>query len=147
MSSEKTMTTADQAVNEVFQLLRRRNVKAESGMTGNIYPYNRPLNSAGEDITISALAFNAEQEQNGVLNVNIHVPNLTQAQGAPTGDNTQPNRARFNAISGRVLEALDYYDGPTFHLTLDNAGLLVPDKEKWFMNIRVRYSTIRLDNH
>lgn len=136
----KTLTTADQAVMEVLALFRDRGVKVAAGMTGTIYPFNRPLSSDKEDIVISVLAMNAEQEQNGMLNVNVHVPNLVI-----TGDNTQPNRTRFNAIVNRILAELDYYDGSNFTLTLDNAGLLTPDKDKWFMNIRVRYSTIRLD--
>lgn len=136
----KTLTTADEAVMEVFQLLRSKGVKEESGMTGSIYPDNRPLSSEKEDIVVSVLAFGADQEQNGMLNVNIHVPNLV----LPNGDNTQPNKTRFNAIGNRVLAVLDYFNG-NFTLTLDNAGFIIPDKDKWFMNIRVGYSTIRLD--
>lgn len=139
----KTLTTADQAVMHVFAILRDRGVKAATGMTGNIYPLNGPLSSDKEDIIISVLALNAEQGQNGMLNVNIHVPNLT----LPNGDNTQPNRPRFNEIGNRVLAEMDYHNGHAFNLTLDNAGLLVEDKGKWFLNIRVRYNSIRLDNN
>lgn len=136
---DKTITTADQAVMNVFSLLKP--LKPSAGLTGSVYPYNRPLNSSKEDVVVSVLAFGAEQEQNGMLNVNVHVPNLIIA-----GDTTQPNRSRFNTISEEAIDLLDFFDGTDFTLTLDNAGELMRDGEKWFMNIRVRYNTIRLDN-
>src|SRR5690606_17298 len=136
---KRTLTTADQAVQKVFNLMKP--VRDDVSMSGFVFPYNRPISSQKEDVVINALALNADQEQNGILNVNVHVPNLQLG-----GDNTQPNRVRFQVISNKAIELLDYYDGFDFSLTLDNAGELIRDGEYWFMNIRVRYNSIRLDN-
>src|SRR5690606_37599249 len=137
---KRTLTTADQAVQRVFNLLKP--LKADVSMSGVVFPYNRPISSNTEDVVISALTLNADQQQNGMLNVNIHIPNLQLG-----GDNTQPNRVRFQVISNRAIELLDYHDGFDFTLTLDNAGELIRDGEFWFMNIRVRYNSIRLENN
>lgn len=134
----KTLNTSDKATMDVFHVLK--GVKAATGMTGSVYPLNRPVNSEKEDIVIKTLALNAEQEQEGVINVNIHVPNLVLE-----GDNTQPNRSRFNEIGNACIDALDYYVGASFSLKIEEPGLIMQDKDKWFMNIRVRYESVRLD--
>lgn len=48
-----------------------------SQITGKLYKRERPVNSEKEDVVISSLSTNNLQLQTGVININIHVPNLT----------------------------------------------------------------------
>ena len=137
---KKTLNTGDKATMDVFAVLRDAGVKLATNMTGAIYPVNRPVNSEKEDVVINTLVLNAIQAQEGIINVNVHVPNLIL-----TSDNTQPNRTRLNAIGNACVDALDYFHGSGFNLRVENPGLIMQDKDKWFMNIRVRYESIRLD--
>lgn len=132
----KTIKTATQAEMEVYKVLR----EADITLTGNIYMTNRPVNSDKEDIVIRTLAMNADTMQEGVINVNIHVPNLQLVQ-----DNTQPDRLRLDAIGNECMAVLDDHWGDAFNFTLDAPGRIEGNGKDWFMNIRVRYYSIRIE--
>lgn len=131
----KTGMTAQQ---DVFNRLVKSGVKQAVSLTGKIYPYSRPKDSQVEDITLNTLAINADQVQEGVFNVNIHVPNLML-----TDDLTQPNISRFEVITAAVVEALSNYHGFDYHFDLDAPGVLERDGMNWFSNIRVKYYSLR----
>lgn len=131
----KTLITASQAAKEIFNILK----ESEITISGNIYIDSRPLNSEKEDIVVRTLAMNGGQRQAGVVNVNIHVPNLHLI-----GDNTQPDRKRLNTIGNACLNALDDVWGRNYNFHLQNAGTIEGDGKDWFLNIRVRFHSIRI---
>lgn len=132
----KTLITSYSAVEEVFD----RVVSTPISISGHVYKLSRPVNSKKEDIVIIPLAMNAEQMQEGVINVNVHVPNLRLGK-----DNTQPNNPRMAAISQEVMAALDDYWGYSYNFHLDNAGHPERDGDGWYNNIRVRFHAFRKD--
>lgn len=131
----KTLITANEAAKEVFDVLKASSIS----ISGNIYLDSRPLNSDKEDIVVRTLAMGADQRQSGIVNVNIHVPNLHLI-----GDNTQPDRSRLNTIGNACLYALDDVWGRNFNFHLQNAGTMETDGKEWFLNIRVRFNSIRV---
>jgi hypothetical protein len=131
-------TTAISAVRTIYNHLITRGAKAATSITGEVYWLSRPKNSDKEDIVIGALAMNADQAQEGVFNVNIHVPNLQLGQ-----DNTQPNFTRLEAISAILVPMLADVWGYDWNFDLDEPATPVPDGDSWFCNIRIRFWTLR----
>lgn len=130
------MKSTISAVRTVWDHLNKR--KSQIPINGGIYWLNRPKNSVKEDIVVSALAMDAKEVQEGVINVNIHVPNP-----ALSNDDTQPNFTRFEQISDNILPMLADVWGVDWNFLVDEPGTIVPDGNNWFCNIRIRYYTVR----
>lgn len=130
--------TALSAQQIIFRRLVQSGVKAAVSLTGAIYEMNRPKDSLKEDIVVGTLAMNAEQVQEGVFNVNIHVPNI-----ALQNDSTQPNTSRFRVILDKCLEALKDVDGYDYRFDVSSPGIPYRDGDKWFVNIRVAWMSLR----
>jgi hypothetical protein len=131
-------TTALTAQNVIFQRLVQTGIKAAVSLTGAIYELNRPLNSLKEDIVVGTLAMNADQVQEGVFNVNIHVPNITL-----TNDSTQPNTTRFRVITEKCMEVLKDVYGYDYSFDVSTPGIPYRDGNNWFVNIRVEWTSLR----
>ena len=134
----KTALTAQEAI---FQRLVQSGVKNTSALTGSIFKNRRPKDSQKDDIVVRALTMNAEQIQEGVINVNIHVPNLKLST-----DSTQPDEMRFKAITDLVLAVLKDYRGFDYWFTIKVPGLLYPDGDNWFSNIQVEFTSLIQEN-
>ena len=135
------MKTALTAQETIFQRLIQSGVKNTSAITGGIFKNRKPKDSQKEDIVVRALTMNAEQIQEGVINVNIHVPNLKLSS-----DSTQPDETRFKAITEIVLAALRDYCGFDYWFTIKVPGILYPDGDNWFSNIQVEFTSLIQDN-
>lgn len=131
-------TTALTAQNIIFLRLVHSGVKAAVNLTGAIYELSRPKDSAKEDIVVGTLAMNADQVQEGVFSVNIHVPNLNL-----TNDSTQPNTARFRVILDKCMEVLKDVRGYDYLFDVTTPGIAYRDGTNWFVNIRVEWISIR----
>ncbi len=110
-------------------------------ITGSNYLFERPQNSSLQDIVTSTLALTNEQMQKGVVNVNIHCPNLSGLVINGKTDNTQPDIASLKLISKAVLTILNCYYGIDFRCFAQTTGIPVRDNSNgsWFANIRVDY--------
>lgn len=135
------LKSAFTAQHSVFLRLIQANVKSTSSLTGGIFKTRRPKDSPKEDIVVRTLALNADQVQEGVINVNIHVPNLKL-----TSDSTQADEDRFSEITEVVLAALKDYRGFDYWFTIKVPGLLYPDGNDWFSNIQIEYRTLQKEN-
>lgn len=136
----RSLITSQEAAEVVRQRLVSGGLKATVGLTGSIYPLNRPLNSAKEDVVVSTLALNADQMQEGVVNVNVHVPNLKI-----DGDITQPNLPRFETIVEAALDLLDDNWITDCNYSIEEPGTVQRDGNNWFCNIRLRFYAPRED--
>lgn len=132
------MKTAITAVQTVYDHLVQANAKAATGITGGIWLLRRPKNSAKEDIVVNVITMNADPMQEGVLNVNIHVPNLVLAT-----DDTQPDIERMDKIATALIPKLADIWGPDWNFRIEEPATPVPDGNNWFMNIRIRYWGLR----
>lgn len=61
-----------EAIDYVYAFAKTTQLKA--ALTGNLYKIRRPVNSALEDIVISALPMSDGNPQRCTVNVNIHIP-------------------------------------------------------------------------
>lgn len=143
----KTITTSDQAATDVYNVLKSGNLKQETGMTGEVKNGSRALDSDLEDVVVSTLAMTAEQKQEGIINVNVFVKNLSIPIDANKTDTTRPNRGRLNTIANKAIEILESNTNSRFTLILTEPATLIRDPRdgNYFMNIRLRYHSIRLD--
>lgn len=126
------MKTNVDAINKMVAYLFTSGVK--NSITGAIQA-RRPINSINEDIIVGSLPFTFEQLQQGYLNVNIYVPNLSvEANGVK--DTEYPNYNRINAIAKMVIPLIDNYVGDGFYFTVDQFKI-IEEKTSSYMNIRV----------
>lgn len=132
------MKSTTDVIQLIYAYLISQGVKATVGLTGGIYWLRRPKSSIKEDIVISAVAMNAEQVQEGVFNINIHVPNLPLAT-----DDTQPNFARLDAIAAVLVPLLREVRINDWFFYIDEPATPVPDGNGWFCNIRIKFYTLR----
>lgn len=139
----RSLKTGDEIAEDVRLLLINRGLKQSVGLTGNVYPYKRPDNSDKEDVVVKCLVLDSMQMQEGVVNVNVHVPSIS---AGPAG--YQPNRIRLNEIGKVAADLLDDTWGFDYNFELDEAPIIQPEQiaDRWFLNIRVRYHAARLDN-
>ncbi|GAA4338473.1 hypothetical protein GCM10023149_48460 [Mucilaginibacter gynuensis] len=112
-------------------------------VNGGLYKGKRPINSTKEDVVINSLPLNYAQLQEGVLNMNIYVRNLTLTLSGVT-DNTQPDLARLSELTAIAIDFVREIDGPdaeyTFALQQDN--LIEGDNNDHYVNLRIEfYST------
>jgi len=118
----------------------------DSMLTGSIRLNIRKLGSTKEDVVINTLYWDADQVQEGILNINVHVPNVTQPADNPTAvDKTQPNISRFQVIGQAIINAIQGYAGPDFLIHLRQPGKLENYGIEWLYNIQVEYIHLRKD--
>lgn len=107
---------------------------------GGLYKQQRPINSVQEDVVINSITLNHLQVQSGVLNVNIHVPNLALAM-AGIVDTTQPNFARLTqlgAIASGLLNCVWEPSGEwTFEVQQDN--IFEDVNNQYYLNFRINF--------
>jgi hypothetical protein len=131
-------------IDDAYQILNVPEVV--SIITGNLYQLVRPKNSILEDIVINGLPITNTQLQQGVFNVNIHVPNLTDVKIGGNPDETQPDLVRLKAISEIVVEKLADVVGYDYRFSAQNGGYPIRDTDlTWYMNIRVDYYAAQMN--
>lgn len=136
----KQSITAQEEVKDVLI-----NAGIELLINGSIRLNMRKLSSTKEDIVINTLYWDADQVQEGILNINVYVPNLIGQVGEnPTAvDRTQPNIARFQAIGQAIINAVQGYSGADFLIHLRQPGKLENYGIEWLYNIQVEYIHLR----
>lgn len=121
------------AINEVIKVLLNAST-VTSAITG-VIARRRPINSTKEDIIVNALSLNFDQLQYGIVNVNIHVPNVEVTQNGVV-DKNYPNYARIQALTELVLPVLKDYAGGGFYFTLQQESV-IEEQYSSYANIRL----------
>lgn len=114
-------------------------------ITGNIYKYQRPLNSPLEDIVINSLPMSNDQLQECIVNWNIHVPNLRLDFGGKS-DNSQPDTIRLKQLTKAIKDHLSEFwgDDAEYQFNIQQENLIRDDDGTWYMNIRVEFRNVNL---
>jgi len=142
---KKLIKTDFQAKRDIKQVLLNSGI--DLLISGEIRTAQRRLGSTKEDLVLNSATYDADQAQEGLFNINIHVPNLkNQTAENPTAkDNTQPDEPRMEEIAELIVAAVDDYHGFDFSLKLKNPGELVGFGTDWLYNIQVYYNFLRTD--
>ena len=128
-------TTIDLAA-KVLRLITTPEVKAAIG--GDIYLQQRPTDSRNEDIVVNTLPITGSDLQQAIVNVNIHVPNVSVSiNGKP--DNDQPNMSKLQAICDAVIPLLVDAYTDDISISIQQQSLLSePQFKEHFVNIRLQ---------
>lgn len=138
--------TAAQAVNYLVTALKASPlVLGENPVTGVVKALQRPQSSEKEDVIVNSLPMGKGPVQEGVLNVNVYVPNKP-LYGATSVDNSQPDMERLTALSvigAGVLEDYWYEGGQTnFELLQDT--VMQDANNQHYINFRVIFRHLNL---
>lgn len=138
------MITGQDQVNIVFDHLK--NTDFRSAINGVMTKNNRVTNSVKEDIVINSLATLNEQLQTGIVNVNIHVPNLVFTLSPEQGggiDQSIPNHDRINQLTQLAIPHLKDQWGSDWDFDIEQINLIKEDKSS-FNNIRIVFQSLNI---
>ena len=142
--------TSITALNMLYQHISRSVLVTDAKKpNGKLCKYQRPLNSLLEDVVINSLGLNREDVQEGVLNVNIYVPNIDYSKipdHPQKADKTQPDTARLtyllnlaNIALGEGEEIWEATGNYCFELQQDN--LFEDENNQHYLNLRVEFNS------
>lgn len=124
--------------NIVYDIL---NVPSLTGvMTGDVYlSDDRPLNSQLEDVEINTITMTQEPyPQQGVMNVNIYVPDMALAIGGV--NQYKPNKSRLKIIIEIVKELIVNQTNKYISLNITNELMLSERSiRQSFINLRIEF--------
>lgn len=131
-----------EAVDIVFSHLKGSVL--DTSITGQVMKHRRVANSTKEDVVINSLALNNTQLQKGILNVNIHVPNLSIPTGT-TGvrDNGYPNSVRLNQLTDLAIPLLKDTWGTDYDFDIEQINLITEETSS-FNNIRITFQALNV---
>lgn len=136
------MKSSSDAIDLVYKTLQ--GTALESSISGELWKGKRPQNSSLEDVVINALPVNNTKIQRGLVNVNIHVPNL-ELDGNPK-DTSLPNTARLKELSAIAIGLLKENWGTSGDTLLEvETERVFPDSGglNHYSNIRVLYYSLQ----
>ncbi|GAA0561552.1 hypothetical protein [Chitinophaga japonensis] len=128
----------------VYQRLNTSALK--TAITGIIKKGKRPLNSTKEDVVINTLPISALQLQEGIVNVNIYVPNLVITVGG-VQDFTQPDSARLKELTTTAIDLLtdQWPESGDINYTVQQQTLFEDEESKsHYVNIRLQFYAINV---
>lgn len=131
-----------QAVDIVFSHLKGSVL--DMAITGQIMKHRRIANSTKEDVVINSLALNNTQLQRGILNVNIHVPNLSiPTEQTGVRDNGYPNSVRLNQLTDLAIPILKDTWGADYDFDIEQINLITEETSS-FNNIRITFQALNV---
>lgn len=137
--------TVSEAAYALREFLKNSVLFTDAKKPNGILAYDRLNNSELEDTIIEPLAMQVNQLQEGVLNVNIFVPNLSLNFGGKI-DRSQRDAARIKVLERLALNALesDNVFGFDYNFNLQQVNVF-EDSDDWhYINLRVEYTAINL---
>lgn len=126
------MKTTGTAIDEVVAVIF--NSCLRTAITGSI-ARRRPPNSDKEDIIVNSLGLSFSQIQRGIVNVNIHVPNIDFTANGVT-DTEYPNYVRLKELTEIAIPVLKNYIGKGFYFQVQQQ-LDIKEAKSSFSNIRL----------
>lgn len=131
-----------QAVDIVFGYLKGSVL--DEAITGEVMKHRRVANSTKEDVIINSLALNNTQLQKGILNVNIHVPNLSiPTEQTGVRDNGYPNSVRLNQLTDLAIPLLKDEWGTDYDFDIEQINLITEETSS-FNNIRIIFQALNV---
>ena len=134
-----------EVVNVLFSTIANGSLMSDvKKPNGKLCKFERPLNSVFEDVVVNSVGVVYNDVQEGVLNVNVYVPNLKFPDNPE--DKNQPDTARLLYLSklgkialGRGNEMWDEDGNWCFELQQDK---VYPDENfQHYINFRVEFNS------
>lgn len=115
---------------------------------GDMYYLQRPEGSVKEDVVINILALTNEPVQEGILNVNIYVPNRIYTLPDQGRDHSMPDTLRMKYLSRLAQDNLKEVWAPDGNWTFTWLHTLPMQDEnnQHFINTRLEFFNATLNN-
>ena len=134
------MKTGIQVQNDIINLLRGSSLA--NSLSGGLYRGGmRPRDSRLEDIVVTFTTANGNQVQEGVVTINIFVPDIAIARDGILYQDS----ARCEAVETMAQDELDTWNGTTeYHFTLRNTIFTLHDDDihESFVVIRLGFKCL-----
>lgn len=133
------LQTSFDAIDTVYHKLAASPLK--TAITGGLYKVNRPVDAGDdlkEDVVVNSLGMPNSDIQHGVVNVNIHVPNL-QLVTAGRQDNTQPDFVRLQQLAALAIEQVKEFYAGDYWFVFQQQNTLEGEPGEHLINIRIDY--------
>lgn len=132
--------TSSEGLDHVFTLIWNSNIK--TSISGVVRRYLRPTNSDKEDVTVNVLNIDFDQLQEGIINVNVFVPNpeyTAIVDGKTVRLRDIPNQSRIIVLSTlfNVLFKMNY-DKENRVLAELSAQHILTEKDQTIINNRIK---------
>ena len=121
---------------------RLKDSTLDDSITGSICKNVRPFASVLEDVVINSLATVNTQLQKGVMNVNIHVPNLLVNVSGGSNQST-PDHNRINALTLIAIGLLKDVWGDNWDFDIEQINLIMEEKSS-YNNIRLVFQSLNV---
>lgn len=127
------------AVDIVCKILNSSPVK--TSISGLINKFQQPYLSDKVDVVVGAIGLGNQVISTGILNVNIHAPNLKLTTGGVI-NYSQPDVPTLRAVSRLCIDALTNVWGDDYNLTIQqDTGVYVEDKSS-YQNLRIEFNSL-----
>lgn len=139
--------TSIDAVNVLFQTIKNGVLFSDvKKPNGKLCKFERPLDSELEDVVINVIALGRDDVQEGVLNVNVFVPNL-KFDDRKT-DKAQPDTARLNYLLKLAIQALGEGEeiwelNGQYCFKIQQETVFPDENNQHYANIRVEFYSIK----
>jgi len=120
------------AIDKVIEVIY--NSPLRTAITGSI-ARRRPINSEKEDIIVNSLPITFTQLQRGIVNVNIHVPNIDKTNNGVT-DTEYPDYVRLKELTQMAIPILKNFIGEGFYFQVQQEQIIEETKSS-YVNIRL----------
>lgn len=116
----------------------------KTAVTGGVYKHRRPTASQKEDVVINCLPINNEQLQQGIANVNIHVPNKAIAVNG-IQDNTQPDHERLSELTELAITSLTDVWQDDYQFDIEQQQFFADEEAgDHYINLRIEFFNINI---
>ena len=115
-------------------------------ISGTICKNKRPVNSGEVDVVINSLPITGDQLQEGIVNVNIHVPNLKLSIGG-IQDRTQQDHETMKELTAQavgILNDLWLAKGELSFSILTQSIFEEPEIFEHYVNLRLSYRAVNI---
>lgn len=121
----------------------------KSAISGDMYKLSLPFDAVKkrrENVVINCLGLPTDQLQHGIVNVNIHVPNL-QLTIDGRQDNTQADFERCTQLALIAAEQLKEFYTNDFSAYLQQIIELQGDDSETILNCRIDFFSLNASNY
>jgi hypothetical protein len=107
---------------------------------GDVYKFQRPDNSEKEDIVINVVYYGADTVNEGILNINCFVPDITVSlKGKPS---RMPDTKRLSEVSMSMYTLLkDKIKIDDYYFWIESQGIY-KDEKSYFVNNRINFKKL-----
>jgi hypothetical protein len=135
-----SLMTSFDAIDKVY--LHLKDTPFTEALTGGLYKLTRPVNAADdfkEDAVINSLGMPGQQVQRGIINLNIHVPNMGGLEVGNRQDSSQPDYVRAQQLTTLAIQEVTEFYTDDYWFVFQQQNMVESDEQEMVINIRIEF--------